>query len=128
MAVSGAPAQQYGNMPTTGAAGLARKKAPRTGAKAPPSAKHTRSSLPPLIRGKGAHKQSSGGRKNAGATGRVPRHGEGSAKKRGWGGWAAYNPVPPISLRAEQLFSPGWFAAEHEQTRRTMHGWLQTVR
>ena len=117
MAVSGAPAQQYGNMPTTGAAGLARKKAPRTGAKAPPSAKHTRSSLPPLIRGKGARKQS--GRNAPRVPGRGHRHGD-SSTKRGWDGRGAFNPLPSISLRAEQLFSSGWFAAEQEQTRRAV--------
>ena len=110
-------------MPATGAAGSACGKAPRTGvqAQAPPSAKHTAAA--PLLRGEGAHKQSLGGRKGAGAIGLVPRHGDSSATC-GWDGRAAYNPVAPTTLRAEQLFSSGWFAVEQEQTRRA----VQTVR
>ena len=103
------------SMPASGAADSARKKTPRTGAQARPVAKHTRS-LPRLTWGKGARKS-------------VPHLGDGSAA-RGWDGRSAHNPLPSISnsMRAEQLFSSGWLAAEQEQTRRAMHGWLQTVR
>ena len=103
-------------MPANGSADAARdNKTPRSGRKPRLPAKHTRSliNLPSLTKPKGARKQSTG--RATSATGR----GHGSAKP-GWDGRDAYNPLPSITLRVEQLFSSDWFAAEQEQTRRAV--------
>ena len=99
-------------MPANGSADAARvNTAPRLGRDARLSAKENSVlSLPSLTKGR---KQSV--RKGTREAGR----GHGSAK-RGWDGRDAYNPLPSITLRVEQLFSSDWFAAEQEQTRRAV--------